>query len=67
LQAAEKLWNCYRSQTKASFSQRVRRLHEWAIEKSLPDVIKGPIEKLRKNLMLFRYYFENKTVVFSGA
>jgi len=58
LQAAEKLWNCYRAQTKASFSQRVRRLHEWAIEISLPDVIKGPIAKLRKNLGSFSIAYD---------
>ncbi|MFV9644568.1 MAG: hypothetical protein ACNYWU_01980 [Desulfobacterales bacterium] len=58
LQAAEKLWDCYRSQTKVSFSQRVRRLHEWAIEKSLPDVIEGPIAKLRKNLASFSIAYD---------
>ena len=46
-----KIWNCYEAATKASFSQRVRRLYEWvkAIE-DLPDVILKPIEKLKKNL-----------------
>ena len=52
-EAAEKLWDCYRSQTKASFSQRVRRLHEWAIKKVVPEVIIGPISKLHKNIEKF--------------
>ncbi len=52
-QAAEKLWDCYRSQTKTSFAQRVRRLHEWAIKEAVPEVIEGPISKLRKNIKSF--------------
>jgi hypothetical protein len=27
---------------------RARKLHEWAIKKAVPDVIKGPISKLQK-------------------
>ena len=54
LQAANKLWDCYQSQTKTSFAQRVRRLHEWAIkETGIPEVIIGPISKLRQNLSAF--------------
>jgi len=52
-QAAEKLWDCYRSQTKTSFSQRVRRLHEWATKTAAPEVIKVPISKLHKNIAKF--------------
>jgi len=52
-QAAEKLWDCYRSQTKASFSQRLRRLHEWATKTAAPEVIKVPISKLHKNIAKF--------------
>ena len=48
--AADRLWNCYEAATKASFSQRVRRLCEWAVNEKVPDVILKPIEKLKDNL-----------------
>jgi hypothetical protein len=37
--AADKIWNCYEAVSKASFSQRVRRLCEWAGRDGVPDVI----------------------------
>lgn len=50
--AAEKIWNCYDAATKSSFSQRVRRLYEWATNEELhvPEVISKPIGKLKENL-----------------
>ncbi len=49
-----KIWNCYEAATKASFSQRVRRLYEWTkVIKDVPDVILKPIEKLKKNLSCY--------------
>lgn len=48
--AADKIWNCYEAPTKASFSQRVRRLYEWAKMEKMPDVILKPIKKLKENL-----------------
>jgi len=53
LQVSEKLWNCYKAKNKASFSQRVRRLHEWVLIKSLPEVLVSPVKKLRENLPEF--------------
>lgn len=47
--AADKMWHCYEAASKASFSQRVRRLCEWAGAENLPDVILKPIEKLKEN------------------
>lgn len=47
---SEKLWNCYRAQSKVSFSQRIRRLCEWAPKSGIPDFIVEKLEKLRKNL-----------------
>ena len=35
-QASERIWNAYHATNKASFAQRLRRLHEWAI-KNLTD------------------------------
>ena len=50
---SEKLWNCYRAQTKISFSQRVRRLCEWSLKGGIPGFIIDKLEKLRKNLPSF--------------
>lgn len=47
---AEKLWDCYHSETKASFSQKVRRLYEWSRNEFVPSVIASKLEKLYKNL-----------------
>ena len=58
LQTAERFWDCYRALTKASFSQRVRRLHEWAVGKSLPEVMPAPIAKLYKNLASFSIAYD---------
>jgi hypothetical protein len=49
-ETVSKLWNCFRAPTKASFSQRVRRLIEWGKKSQLPDVIMKKIEKLRHDL-----------------
>jgi hypothetical protein len=48
--AADKIWDCYKAASKASFSQRVRRLYEWATIEMVPDVILKPIKKLKENL-----------------
>ena len=48
--AADKMWNCYEAASKASFSQRVRRLCEWAGGEEIPDVISKPIMKLKESI-----------------
>jgi len=48
--AADMIWHCYEASSKASFSQRVRRLCEWADAEKVPDVISKPIMKLKENL-----------------
>jgi hypothetical protein len=50
LEAATKLWDCYHAVTRGSFSQRVRRLAEWAERSALHDVISKSIQKLKNNL-----------------
>ncbi len=49
--AADKLWNCCKAASKSSFSQRVRRLCEWAANEELrvPEVVSKPILKLKEN------------------
>ena len=50
----DKIWHCYEAESKASFSQRIRRLCEWAdAAEDLPDVISKPIIKLKKNLSAY--------------
>ncbi len=52
-EVASKLWNCYHAATKRSFSQRVRRLHEWAQKQKIPHVMVNPIKKVRNSLSAF--------------
>ncbi len=53
LEVADRLWDCYRAESKGAFSQRVRRLKEWSEKASVPDLIVKKIEKLRKKLPLY--------------
>jgi hypothetical protein len=56
---APKLWECYHADNKASFSQRVRRLHEWAKKAdSTPSIILDKISKLRENLSSFTITYD---------
>jgi len=57
-EAATKLWDCYKAETKASFSQRVRRLHEWAIKSEIPTVMMNKIKKLRNKLPSFSIAYD---------
>jgi len=58
-QVADKMWNCYNAVTKAAFSQRVRRLHEWLLkEVDVPEVILKPIEKLHANVKCFSIAYD---------
>ena len=52
-EAVTKLWDCYRAESKASFSQRIRRLVEWCKNQQAPSVIADPIKKLRKNIAAY--------------
>ncbi|WP_245809404.1 hypothetical protein [Desulfamplus magnetovallimortis] len=58
-QVADKMWNCYNAVTKAAFSQRVRRLHEWLLkEVDVPEAILKPIEKLHTNVKCFSIAYD---------
>ena len=57
-EAASKLWDCYKAENKASFSQRVRRLHEWAKKSEIPTIIMDKIKKLRNNLPSFSIAYD---------
>ena len=56
---ASKLWECYRAESKRSFSQRIRRIVEWCKNNDVPSVIMDPIAKLRKNIALYRVAYEH--------
>jgi hypothetical protein len=51
--AADKLWYCCEACSKASFSQRLRRLCEWVDSEKLPDTISKPIMKLKDNILRY--------------
>ena len=57
-ETADKLWECYQAPNKSSFSQRIRRLHEWAEKNDLPEVIFKPLDKLRQNLAQFKKAYD---------
>ena len=60
LDAATRLWDCFRAESKRSFSQRVRRLSEWCrnTKNEVPDVISVKINKLRDNLPQFSQAYD---------
>jgi len=58
-QVVTRLWNCYESENKASFSQRVRRLYEWAKKTSIPCFITNKIKKLRNNIASFSIAYDH--------
>jgi hypothetical protein len=47
---ADKLWKCYRANTKRSFSQRIRRVIEWCKKNDVPSTLSKPIKKLKQNI-----------------
>lgn len=59
-QAADKLWYCYEAPDKRTFSQRVRRLYDWAFDtdNGLPEVIISPIKKLKNNLSAYAVSYD---------
>lgn len=60
-QAADKLWHCYNALDKHTFSQRVRRLYDWAFDadNDLPAVITNPIKKLKNNLSAYAVSYDH--------
>jgi hypothetical protein len=59
IQVSSKLWESYRAITKRSFSQRIRRLHEWCEKKEVPDVFQKPIKKIRKNISAYNNIYDH--------
>ena len=58
-EVADKLWDCYKAPSKASFSQRLRRLDEWIHEKEdAPDFMQEKIAKMRVNKVSFTVAYD---------
>ena len=54
LELSEKLWNCFHSENKRTFSQRLRRLCEWAFNREeVPEWFCKPLVSLKKNKLDF--------------
>ncbi len=49
-QVADKLWSAYRAKNRSSFSQQIRRLHEWVQQNAKPEFFSQRMQKLRDNL-----------------
>jgi hypothetical protein len=58
-ETSDKLWDCYNALDKRTFSQRIRRLVEWAKKIELPETMRHPIEKLRNNLAFFSSAYDH--------
>ncbi len=57
-QAATKLWECYAATTRELFSERVKKMVEWAQDASLPGAIMDPVTKLSDNIESFAVAYD---------
>ena len=51
---ADKLWHCYHADDQGTFSQRLRRLHEWVQKAELPDFMRDKLNKMYEQADAFR-------------
>ena len=56
---SDKLWNCYQAYNKSSFSQRPRRLYEWAIKNNIPPAMLEKITKFKQNITYFQIAYQH--------
>ena len=56
---SDKLWNCYEASNKSSFSQRIRRLYEWAIKTNIPPVMLDKIATVKQNITYFQTTYQH--------
>ncbi len=47
---ADRFWLCFKAQSQSSFSQRVRRLHEWVNKNIKVEIIRERLDKLKNRL-----------------
>jgi hypothetical protein len=55
---SEKLWNCYQAVNKSSFSQRTRRLYEWAVKNNIPPAMLDKITKFKQNITNYQVAYQ---------
>ncbi len=60
-EAADQVWNAYRAETKAQFSQRIRRLREWSEKYIAKGKLLESIQKLCSKCHLFTKAYDFKT------
>ena len=56
--AADKIWNCYRCESKRQFAQQIRRLREWANKNLVDCPMKANILKLCKKKKRWLTHFD---------
>lgn len=59
--AADKIWNCYRCESKRQLAQQIRRLREWANENLTDSPMKANILKLCKKKHRWLAHFDAAT------
>lgn len=57
LKAADMIWNCYKADNKRSFSQRIRRLSEWAKENITESAMKQNVIKLCNKTQVWQTHY----------
>jgi len=56
----DRVWDVYHAETKRVFSQRMRRLKEWAIKNVSVPAVLDKILRLCNNSKVFQYYYDHK-------
>ncbi len=55
---SEKVWDCYNAETKGSFSQRIRRMKQWATDNVPESIMKEKLLDLCKKSKLWSKYYD---------
>lgn len=55
---SEKVWDCYKAETKRSFSQRIRRMKQWAIDNVPESIMKEKLLDLCKKSKNWSKYYD---------
>lgn len=55
---SEKIWDCYKAETKRSFSQRIRRMNQWAIKNVPESIMKDKLLDLCNKRSLWSKYYD---------
>ena len=55
---SEKVWDCYKAETKASFSQRIRRMKQWGVNNVPESIMKDKLLDLCSKRKLWSRYYD---------